>query len=281
MTKGGWRVVILSNVPGIASLTAATVQRLGHNPVAVVAARRTKPTPGLATLDESTEIPDTQVIVAPEKDSLQGIVESLAPDLALSWAFPWLIPDGALAVPALGSINFHPSLLPRHRGPNPLAWTVRAGDSDFGLTWHRMVADFDCGAILAQRSTPVLVEDSDEEVLPRVGSLGLRMLRGVLERIGEGDAGDPQPAEGVTEAPPFRDDYSTIDWSMPARAVHDQVRAWTFTPGTNSVPGPFGEIEGRRLRILRTTLSEPAGGAGVRLECADGPVWVLKTEPAE
>jgi methionyl-tRNA formyltransferase len=277
---GGWRVVILSNSPGLASLTAATVQRLRHKPVAVVAARRKETPPGVVSVDEHTEIPDTQVIVAPDKDALAEIVQSVAPDVAVSWAFPWRIPDPALAAPSLGAINFHPSLLPRHRGPNPLAWTVRAGDADFGLTWHRMVADFDSGPILAQRSTPVLIEDTDTEVGPRVGSLGLRMLSRVFERLAAGDLGEPQPVEGVTDAPRFGDDYATIDWSMPARAVHDQVRAWTFTAGTNSVPGPFGEVGGRRVRVLRTTLSRP-DREGVRIDCADGPLWVLETEPAD
>jgi methionyl-tRNA formyltransferase len=280
MSKGGWRVVILSNAPGIATLTAATVQRLGHKPVAVVAAHRKKPTPGLTVLNENTEIPDTQVIVAPDKGSVEAIVQSLAPDVAVSWAFPWRIPDGALAAPSVGAINFHPSLLPRHRGPNPLAWTVRAGDSDFGLSWHRMVAEFDSGPILAQRSTPVLLEDTNSEVGPRMGSLGLRMLRGVFDRLADGDIGDPQTDEGVTEAPPFKDDYATLDWSWPARAVHDQVRAWSFTAGTNSVPGPFGEVKGSVVRVIRTTLSEPAG-EGVRVDCADGPLWVVKSEPAD
>jgi methionyl-tRNA formyltransferase len=280
MPKGGWRIVILSNSPGIATLTASTVQRLGHKPVAVVAAHRKKPTPGLAVLTDTTEIPGTQVIVAPDKGAVDAIVQSLAPDVAVSWAFPWRIPDGALAIPSVGSINFHPSLLPRHRGPNPLAWTVRAGDSEFGLTWHRMVAEFDSGPILAQRSTPVLLEDTNSEVWPRMSSLGLRMLRGVFDRMTEGELGDPQTDEGATEAPPFRDDYATIDWSWPARAVHDQVRAWTFTPGTNSVPGPFGELEGRTVRVMRTTLSEPDVDA-VRVDCGDGPLWVVQTELVE
>jgi methionyl-tRNA formyltransferase len=220
------------------------------------------------------------VVVAEKKELLEPILQSMNPDIAISWAFPWRIPPEALCVPTLAAINFHPSLLPRHRGPNPLAWTIRMGDSDYGLSWHRMEAEFDSGAILAQRSSPVLVEDTNDEVAPRILTLGLRMLRGVLEKVLAGDPGEPQSDEGATEAPPFRDDYTTIDWSKPARAVHDQVRAWTFVPGTGSAEGPFAELSGRRVKVLRTTLSEPSGES-TRVDCGDGPLWVLRTEGAD
>jgi len=271
-------VAILSVSPEIADLTAATIRRLGHEPVAAVAPRRKKPVPGFPSLDAVGELKETAVVVAPDKESVESILKSLDPDVVVTWAFPWRIPPEALAVPRLGAINYHPSLLPRHRGPNPLAWTIRSGDSDYGLTWHRMEAEFDSGAILAQRSTPVLLEDSHAEVLPRILSLGLRMLRGVFEKVLEEERGEPQSKEGVTEAPPFGVDYATIDWSRPARAVHDQVRAWSFTPGTGSAEGPFGDLNGRRVKVKRTTLTEP-GPDGIRVDCGDGPLWVIESEP--
>jgi methionyl-tRNA formyltransferase len=277
--QGRGRVVIVSVSPEIADLAAATVKRLGHQPVAAVTARRKKPVPGFPSLDAVGVLQETDVIVAEDKESLEPIFRSLNPDIAVSWAFPWRIPAEALRVPTLGAINFHPSLLPRHRGPNPLAWTVRTGDDEYGLSWHRMAPEFDSGPILAQRSTPVLVEDTHDEVAPRILSYGLRMLRGVFDRVLAGESGEPQSAEGATEAPPFGDDYATVDWSQPARAVHDQVRAWTFVVGTGSAEGPFAELGGRRVKVLRTTVTEPPTG-GVRVDCGDGPLWVLKTEPA-
>ncbi len=278
--QGRGRVVILSVSPEIADLTAATVKRLGYDPVAAVAPRRRQPVPGMATLDAVGELQETDVLVAPAKESLEPILRSLSPDMAVCWAFPWRVPSEALRVPLLGAINCHPSLLPRHRGPNPLGWTIRMGDSDYGLTWHRMEVEFDSGPILAQRSTPVLVEDTLKEVIPRLNSIGLRMLRGVMRSVLEGDPGEPQPDKGVTEAPAFGDDYAVIDWSRSARAVHDQVRAWPFAVGSGPVDGPFGEIGGRRVKVLRTTLCEPSGES-TRVECGDGPLWVLETEPAD
>jgi methionyl-tRNA formyltransferase len=117
-------------------------------------------------------------------------------------------------------------------------------------------------------------------VIPRISRLGIRALGGVLERIASGEPGEPQPTEGATEAGPFGEDYATIDWSRPARTVHDQVRAWTFAGGIGSVPGPFGELAGRRWRIGRTTL-QPAAEPACRVDCGDGPLWVLEHEPAD
>lgn len=276
MSAGHLRVVILSNVPEVVDMTASSLLRLGHEPIAAIAAKRRVATPGLTSLNAETSMPDLNVVIAPDKSSVEPLIKSLEPDLLLSWAFPWRVSPGALATPDFGSINFHPSLLPRHRGPNPVAWTIRCEDSDYGATWHRMESDYDSGAILAQRSTPVMIEDTVFDVVPRLCALGIRMLRGVLERVGGRDPGDPQPTTGATDAPPFGSDYATIDWSGPRHEIHKQVRAWSFTPGTHSAFGPIGEIRGSLVRVLRTTL-EPSD-EGERVECGDGPLWVLETD---
>jgi len=271
------RIVILSNIPEVVEMTATTLLRLGHEPVAAVAAQRRKPTPGLTSFDADISELDIEILMAPDRNSLEPVLRSLRPDLVLSWAFPWRVPERALAVPGYGSINFHPSLLPRHRGANPVAWTIRLGDPNYGVTWHRMESQYDSGPILAQRSTPVLVDDTIFDVVPRLCTLGVRMLRGVLDRVSRRDRGEPQPTEGATDAGPFGDDYASIDWSMPVRAVHDQVRAWSFTPGTHSVVGPIGEVDGKMVRVIRTSMQRPDCVARL-IQCGDGPLWILETE---
>jgi methionyl-tRNA formyltransferase len=278
---GSWRVVILTAVPEVAEMTATTLRRLGHDPVAAIGANRAKPTPGLTSLIQNSSVPGTEVLIASSKSEVEPLLQSMRPDLVLSWAFPWRVSPEALAIPRFGAINYHPSLLPRHRGANPVAWTIRMGDSHYGVTWHRMDPGFDTGAILGQRSSPVLEEDTIYDVVPRLNVLALRMLRPVLARIADGDPGDPQPNEGATDAPPFGEDYATIDWSMPARYIHTQVRAWAFTPGTHSVVGPVAELGGEPVRVVRSSLDppDPAQSHGVqRVDCGDGPLWVLETE---
>jgi hypothetical protein len=125
-----------------------------------------------------------------------------------------------------------------------MAWTIRMGDENYGVTWHRMDSAFDAGPILAQRSTPAGVEDTSSDVSPRLSSLGLRKLRDVIDRAVAGDPGDLQLTEGATEEGPFGSDYATIDWSTAGAYCADQVRAWPFISSTHSVMGPIGEVHG-------------------------------------
>jgi methionyl-tRNA formyltransferase len=278
MEETGWRVVILSNIPEVVEMTATSVQRLGHRTVGAVAAMRRHLDPRMSSITSSSTVGGVKAAVARDSEEIESILLSLKPDLVVSWAFPWRVLPGALEVPRLGAINFHPSALPRHRGSNAVAWTLRSGDSHYGVTWHWMDGEYDRGPILAQRKTPVLDEDTVFDVVPRMSALGLRMLNGVFRRVANHDPGDPQPLEGATRAEPFGEDYATIDWSMPARGVHNQVRAWAFTPGTNSVVGPIGVIAGQRFLVRRTSLSDPGEGAA-NVECGDGPLWIVEADP--
>jgi methionyl-tRNA formyltransferase len=163
----------------------------------------------------------------------------------------------------------------------PLAWALRDGDGAFGVTWHRMDADLDTGGILAQGSVPI--EDDDVEILqigPKLGAEAFRLLPGVLERVAAGDPGDVQDESLTTWAGHFEDDdYARVDWSWPARRIHDQVRAWNLTFGLSpTIVAPVAELDGTRVRLVRTSLRDPGDGA-VRVECADGPLWIVRSEP--
>jgi methionyl-tRNA formyltransferase len=170
-------------------------------------------------------------------------------------------------------------MLPRHRGPVPLAWALREGDGQYGVTWHRMDAELDTGAILAQATVPMEDDDFDITVVgPRIAAVALRLLPRVLDRVSAGDPGDPQPEAGASWAAHFGEDYASVDWSQPARTIHDQVRAWAFTFGLSPVIGPVAELDGAQVRLTRTSLVDPGGGAR-RVEAGDGPIWVVDSEP--
>ena len=85
--------------------------------------------------------------------------------------------------------------------------------------------------------------------------------------------------EGVTWAGHFEDDdYARIDWAQPARTIHNQVRAWHLTFGLSGLRAPRGEVDGVEAVVLQTRLTDP-GGEARRVECGDGPIWVVATEP--
>jgi methionyl-tRNA formyltransferase len=278
--KRAWRIVLVSTVAPVVGALTAKLRELGHEPVAVVSARRrpdARPNPVAITPETAPDRLD--VLFARNKWSLEPLLRAGRPDLVLCWAFPWKLPPEALDVALLGAVNMHPALLPRHRGPVPLAWALRDGDADFGVTWHRMDADFDTGAILAQARVPI--EDDDctiEEVGPKLLGAALSLLPTVLERVATGDPGDPQPSEGATWAAAFGEDYAAVDWSQPARRIHDQVRAWTFTFGQSGIVAPVAELEGRRVVLRRTSLVERPDA--IRVECGDRPIWIVAHDSA-
>jgi methionyl-tRNA formyltransferase len=283
MTEQGWRIAIISTVPPVVEPLTAALRELGHEPVAVVSARRPadRPRGDLPPIGDDTAPVGLDVMLARDKWSMEPMLRACRPDLALCWGFPWRIPLAALQVPRLGSVNCHPALLPRHRGPVPMAWAIREGDGRFGVTWHRMDSELDTGPILAQATVPMELEDFDISVVgPRIGAVARGLLPGVLDRIAARDPGDPQPSEGSSWAGHFGEDYATVDWSQPAARIHDQVRAWAFTFGLSPVVGPVAEVDGRRLRLLRTALSDPGEGAQ-RVEVGDGPIWIVASEPLE
>jgi methionyl-tRNA formyltransferase len=279
-----WRIVIISAVLPVVEPLVAHLRELGHEPVAWLMARRPegdeRPLPPWGEITDRNAPKGVNLLYARSKDDVAPLLRALEPDLVLCWGFSWKLPQEALDVPRLGSVNNHPALLPRHRGPYPLAWTFREGDEEFGVTWHRMDAELDTGPILAQATVPI--EDSDcwiEEFGPKLLQASFGLLPTVFERLEAGDPGDPQPSEGATWAPVFGDDYAEVNWSQPARRIHNQVRAWRHTFDASPVPGPVAEFDGERVKLLRTSLTDPGDNARA-VECGEGRIWVVESEPA-
>jgi methionyl-tRNA formyltransferase len=274
-----WRIAIVSMVPPVVERLVPVLRELGHEPVGVVTARALRDRSPDMTLGDSSVPEGIDLLFAKDRWRMEPLLRALEPDLMLCWAFPWKLPQAALDVAPLGSVNLHPALLPRHRGPIPLSWALREGDGRFGLTWHRMDADLDTGRILAQGSIPI--DDDDFEIMdfgPKLGAAAFALLPGVLARIAAGDPGDPQPEEGATWAGHFEEDeYVHVDWAQPRRRVHDQVRAWNLT-FSKEIVAPLASLDGEQVRLLRTSLSDPGNGAR-RVECGDGPIWIMAHEP--
>lgn len=279
-----WRIALITTVTPIAEVLTDALRQMGHEPVAVIGARRrTPPRDGARSfpaLGDSTAPAGLDVLLAHDRHAIEPLLRATNPDLAVCWGFSWRIPQAALEVPRLGAINCHPAMLPRHRGPIPITWAFRDGDNQYGLTWHRMDPHLDTGAILAQAVFPMQDDDFDYMALaPRMVGTALGLLPQVLERVAAGDPGDPQPDEGATWAGWLGDDYARVDWSWPRRRIHDQVRAWVFADQPAPL-GPVTELDGRRVRLTRTAMSDPGDGA-IRMEAGDGPLWVTAFEPIE
>jgi methionyl-tRNA formyltransferase len=279
-----WRVFVICSINPVAHALVDALRELGHEPVALLGPRRPADQPPPPHLDStaSSAPQGLDLLFVRDKHGIEPLVRAYEPDLLVCWGFPWKIPAAALVVPRLGSINHHPALLPRHRGPVPLAWAIRDGLGEWGSTWHYMDAELDTGNLLSQASLPI--DDDDtlmDDFAPKLVRLGLDQLPRVLERVAAGDPGDPQDETAASWAGHFvEDEYARVDWSRPAREVHDQVRAWHLTFGLSGIRAPVAELDGRRVVLLETRLRDPGDGAR-RVECGDGPLWIVRWEDAE
>jgi methionyl-tRNA formyltransferase len=271
------RVVLISQiVPAVQGLYHM-LRASGHEVVALMLAREGADRYGdLNTLLD--QVPgELDVVMPAARDRIAPLLRGYEPDAAFCGGFPWKIPADAIAAPRLGIVNGHPSLLPRYRGPSPVAWAIRNGEAEIGFTFHYMDADLDTGAILAQAPIPLGDEHSWDELGPKLMQVTGELFPRVLERLERGDPGDPQSAGGGYFSF-FEPEYVRIDWARPAAEIARQVRAWRFhsvVPGAER--GALAEIDGETVRVLRVSL-EPAEGRA--LPCGDGTIWIVETEPA-
>ena len=274
------RIAVFARVPDVAVWLDAQLRELGHECVGVVTTEgpegRYGDEPLSALID--TRPPHLDVLVASGPKRLAPLLAVLEPDLAISGGFPVRIPEDALAVPRHGIVNGHPALLPRYRGPNPIGWALRNGDSELGFTFHRMDADFDTGRILAQGTAPLGAAERAEDVLQALFGVATSLLPRAIERVEAGDPGESQDERDASYAGFFEPEYAEIDWTRSVDEVHRQVRAWWLAAARGGIRGPLADLEGKRVLVLRTRLD--GGEGGTRVECGDGPIWVTEAIPA-
>ena len=275
----GWRVVIVTRILPVALGFHAAIRDAGHDPVALLTIRDTDGRYGGFDLGGMlNELPAKLDLLMPAtRASVAPLLESVRPALVVCMGFPWKVPPDALAVPPLGWINGHPSLLPHHRGPVPVAWAIRDGEEEFGVTFHRMDAQLDTGPILAQKAAPVGELCEPEELYGRMGPIVIEVLGEALANLAAGVEGVLQ--EGGDYQSFFGDEDAWLDFARPAPEVHRLIWAWRYTIARGELHGALAEVNGETVRVLASSLAEVEDG--VRVECADGPIWLVKTEPVE
>ena len=272
------RVVIVTRIPPVLAAFDAVVRATGHEPVAFLSMRNVDGRYGpLADTGELVmgAADELDVLLPARRSTIAPLLASTQPDLVVCMGFPWKIPPDALAVPRLGWLNGHPSLLPRHRGPLPVAWAIREGDEEIGITFHRMDADLDTGPILAQRRYTVGELQPPDTFYPEFGLTVGEALAEALERLAAGDEGTPQ-AEGGGYESFFAEEDAWLDLSRPAAELHRLAWAWRYAISPGGTRGALLELDGAPVRVLATSLTEVEGAR--RLECGDGGLWIVETE---
>jgi methionyl-tRNA formyltransferase len=181
---------------------------------------------------------------------------SLDADLAIMAFVTIIVPERILYSPRQGSICFHPSLLPRHRGASAIAWTLIQGDSETGVTWFWPDKGIDTGPILIQRRVPIGVNDTTGSLyFNTLFPLGLETLRDALALI---EAENPpriaQDEALATYEPICRDEHARVDFTKPGYEVHNLIR------GCDPQPGAYALLNGRRLRLYEPSIQAEAPG---------------------
>jgi methionyl-tRNA formyltransferase len=190
---------------------------------------------------------------APE---VEATLRSWQPDLGVVAAYGKLIPDALLAVPQLGMINVHASLLPKYRGAAPVHRAVIDGEPETGVTIMRVVKALDAGNMFAKVVRPMAPDDTSDVVERDLSELGATLLLDVIEQMVAGTATEERQDDMLsTYAPKITKEEGLIDWSLPATYIHNRVR------GLYPWPHAYSYVDGSRIILLRTRLEEHAGSA--------------------
>jgi methionyl-tRNA formyltransferase len=210
-------------------------------------------------------------------------VAELRPEVACVVAYGKLLPAELLAVPSLGFVNAHFSLLPAYRGAAPVQWTLIKGEQVTGISIMRLSEGMDEGPLLATQSVAVDPADTaatlGERLAHAAAPLLVRTLLGYRDGLVEAT---PQAEQGVSYAPKLTSKDVRIDWSRRAHDIHNLIR------GANPEPGAWSTFRGKRMKLLETTpLDEVLDGAAGRLRpgpdglmvvCGSGTLVVTRAQ---
>ena len=179
----------------------------------------------------------------------------LKPDLVILAFVTDIIPERLLDIPSLGTICYHPSLLPRHRGASAINWAIIMGDTRTGLTIFWVDKGIDTGPILLQKEVEIKLDDTTGSLyFNTLFPMGVDAMVEAVELIKRGEARRiPQDSSKATYEPPCDDRVAVIDFGKPAEEVYNLIR------GCDPQPGAFTILKGERIRLYEALLlHEPA-----------------------
>ena len=182
-------------------------------------------------------------------------LKELDADLFVVVAFR-ILPNSLITIPKLGSINLHGSLLPAYRGAAPIQWALINGEDETGLSTFFIAPKVDTGAVICQDKLPIHPNDNYGTLSERMGILGSVLLVETINLIESGSASAiKQNDNQATLAPKITKDMTIIDWSRPARELHNLVRGLTPTPSATTI------IKGKRIKIQETWVDNDDNGS--------------------
>ena len=219
-----------------------------------------------------------------------------SPDLFVVCDYGQILSSEALAVPRLGGINLHGSLLPRHRGAAPVQWAVLNGDDHTGVSVLHMTPRLDAGPILRSAATPIHPSETAGSLEHRLAEMGVAPTLAAIEDLrlwnGRDPIGTPQDPDSATRAPRLKKPDGSIDWGRSVAEVDCHIRGMNPWPlaFTHFKPHPdkppiriaIHHAEPSRRSIDEATFSGEivTGDDGVEVACDDGWIRLITVQPA-
>ena len=191
------------------------------------------------------------------------------PDVLVVAAYGLILPAWVLALPRLGCLNIHASLLPRWRGAAPIQRAIEAGDAHTGITIMQMDEGLDTGAMLRVERLAIAPDDSAASLHDKLAALGGRLLLEALDAAARGRLEPvPQPADGVTYARKLDKAEALIDWQADAATIERRIRAFDPQPGCHA------DVGGEPLKIWRGKVSAGFTATPGQLDVSTGRAMV-------
>jgi methionyl-tRNA formyltransferase len=252
LSGGGLRLVLFG-MPGV--FTGAVLRAMlgaGVRPTAVVVAGLRAEPAGTLPVEVAGGPPETLALIRQsgallvrwtDAATVAGILERLAPDLALVACFPRRLPGAVAGAARLGTLNLHPSLLPRYRGPAPVFWQLRAGERDTGVTLHLLSERLDAGDVVAQAPVELPEGASGPTIDQVLGEAGAELLLRVLAAPPGGRLQGRVQAESEATCQPRP---GLADFEVPT--AWSARRAFNFMRGTAHWGYPFA-LTGPDVRL--------------------------------
>lgn len=207
--------------------------------------------------------------------AVRPLLDELQPDLIAVAAYGKILPPYVLKYPKYGCVNVHASLLPKYRGAAPIQHAILAGEEETGVTIMYMAKELDAGDMILKGSVRIGERETTGELTGRLSQLGATLLIEAVGKIEESSAVRiPQDPSCATYAPMIGREDARLDWTRPARAVADRIRAMLPSPGA------FGMCGENIYKFADAITTDANGEPGTVLGIADGRIVVACGEGA-
>ena len=275
--------IVFMGTPDFAAESLKAVLAAGHDVTAVL----TKPDRPRGRGMKLTSTPVKELAITrgiqcfqPETlkdDGCFDLVAKTGPDVIAVVAYGLFLPKRWLELPKLACVNVHGSLLPKYRGAAPIQRAIINGETETGVCTMHMTPAMDAGDVILSKRVKIGENETYGELYDRLKTDGAELLAETLKRIEAGGAPRmPQDAREATFAPPIGKEDALVDWTKPAKAVHDLIRGTQPAPCARS-----GNLRIHASRLTGTATGEPPGSVvkadndGVLVACGDGRVLRL------